>query len=1161
MLKRLFIILLLCLTFLLASPVRAQAPTPTTPADTLILAIQERARQDVALDKPLASISDLQVLFGDQAAAAGMPMVQVVSVYEAAYQEAKGAQPWWQGLTDALRPNAGWIVAAVVAVLALLGKVIEDYLKRFFNWLFEALYRALARYQPFWWWALRRYRQALERAHKELKIPFRQGKPLQMQDVYVPLQVSGQAGDEKTDALQALQKHQRLVVLGAPGAGKTMLIRHLALTYARHGLEGFPDQPVPVLLELHRLNDAGTLLEQMTNALALHDFPGAERFLKAMLERGSLLLLFDGLDEVSAAGRGQAVQKIKDLLRQYPKNRAVVTCRSAVYKGELADWADQQFSVAEFDDQQMQRFLLAWEADMPEGKSAQHFLRALRERPQIMALARNPLLLTMVAYLYTDTEFVLPHSRTEFYTRSTGLLLEQWKLERNRYKVANKRLVLQHLALYNQAQGGQAGGDRRSLDLPTALVQVKAVLPSLMLKDEDAQPLLDEIVERSGLLLAIDGGAFYQFTHLTLQEFFAAQALEAQPEVLLNHFIAHPDDWREVLRLWCGLEHNSTPLIRRVHEVDPVMALECLAESQKIDPAFARGLLDEFKIRLPEAARDEKLRDALALAAADPRPRGQEMLAFLIEQLKIPVNELAAAAVLARSNLHQAAEALAELACEQPMARPYLLQMGDLAVHPLTNWAGQGQEWAMDGLVEIGTPKAALALRPLIFMEENLAYRAAWRLAALLPQPGVETILRAVELTPEERKAPQIEWVWSPFDEPPASPVPVIAGRIAHLLCATSEQSPPEKKLAIDVRLVVPLCAIVAQGDQIIRISETERDKTNTRVFGVEGADHLYEDKSWRYLFASLPPKIQSNLFTRLITDDPRPNINDWRYVFRPFTYEIDTSWQVRGMKLMLVILLLLNVFGAWDIIRRSGVFWSWANGAIILSVICTVLIVIALLMQGKWVFVCIEDEIIVVFLAAIPGIGISFGLLSRNWLVGALAGCFIGCLAALPKMKLENVLFLAGIGLIHGLLAGLYANGCFDSILGVTYLSINVFQFFMVRDLVVLLIIIIILFKWDSLKIVAWLLMPFIIYLIVIGTIYIPTKYLYEIAKWPAIMLFWIIWSGCVVILQVLARSSERRARNPLYGLLGKPSDLGMLPDHAEVPFRFFYFHRIWKR
>ena len=64
---------------------------------------------------------------------------------------------------------------------------------------------------------------------------------------------------------------------------------------------------------------------------------------------------------------------------------------------------------------------------------------------------------------------------------------------------------------------------------------VGSVLPKLNLDAKDAQNILDEMVTRSGLILSIDGGLRYQFAHLTLQEYFAAEEL-SRDETLLKRF-------------------------------------------------------------------------------------------------------------------------------------------------------------------------------------------------------------------------------------------------------------------------------------------------------------------------------------------------------------------------------------------------------------------------------------------------------------------------------------------------------------------------------------------------------------------------------------------------------------------------------------------------
>jgi len=221
-----------------------------------------------------------------------------------------------------------------------------------------------------------------------------------MRQVYVPLKVAGTTDSNQIDAYWAVAGHRRLMVTGPPGSGKSMLCKYIALTYAEGRLADLPDRPITVLLELHRLNDPKPSVEEHLAAeLARNDFPHAERFVSQCLKQGALMLLLDGLDEVNSSERRRVVQQIKDLLDEHEKCRAVITCRTAVYRGEFADTADQTLEIVEFSDQQIRRFLRSWEPDMPEDKSIEQLMQTLHDRPRIMALARNPLLLTIIAYL------------------------------------------------------------------------------------------------------------------------------------------------------------------------------------------------------------------------------------------------------------------------------------------------------------------------------------------------------------------------------------------------------------------------------------------------------------------------------------------------------------------------------------------------------------------------------------------------------------------------------------------------------------------------------------------------------------------------------------------------------------------------------------------
>lgn len=1152
----LFLTMLLSITVVL--PVLAQTATPPLTRDALIQRIETQAQNDVELGSTPLTPSDLAVLYEKDASAVGMTMADVKQVYDAAYKAAMPVENPWDEL---LNPKGGWIFLLVGALLVIVGNVLKGYLETGLKAVAEVAYQRLARFRPFWAIALYRYRQSLENRYRTLEIPFRKGKPLEMRDVYVPLRALG--GDkQQLDAYQSIQQHKKLIVLGEPGSGKTMLLRHVVFTYASQGLDNIPGQPIPLYLELNRVGSTDTaLMDALIQSIESHNFPRAQGFLKAALENGSLLILLDGLDEVNAPSRPALVKQIGDLSQKYKGIRIIVTCRKAVYHGELDTWSEQRLEVIEFDDQQIQRFMTSWQKDMPAGKSIEHFFRTLQERPQIMALARNPLLLTMIAYLYTDTEFALPHSRSEFYTRSTDLLLDQWKFERNQYKTVHKRLVLQRLARYNQEKAGQAG-ERRTLDLGEVLREICDILPDLTLPAEVAQPLLDEIVQRSGLVLAMDGGQRYQFTHLTLQEYFAARALEADPGKLLQNFHAAPDAWREVVRLWCALEHDSTPLLKELYTSDPLIALECLSDAQRVDKDFAARIFDDFQRSLVEAATSDALASALALLAANPNVRGLAWLAFIEQGLQNPQTQPASCEVLCRTNLPEAATTLAALAENNYAVHPYLTRMGNLAVPGLGNFAKQGQTWAMNLLVQIGTPAAALALLPMIWNDEPTANQAAWRLAALLDLPGVEDALNAAQLTSEQNKAKQLDWVWAPFENGKAPTLRAIAGRLAYLLYSTQEHMVPVSSLVCSPRLALPICAIAfSQKNMSDRLGEITRNiLAPFRDTSLEKTFEAYM-KGRNQIFNSLAktlPFLAQNELMKLTQDKERqPVLQDWHDLYRPSEYQFENSFQWKVLRVLFSIPFITYI-GLFTIFVVSTVVVSLTTGTQLqLEILAIVFLIFAFLFilnrvvwQSKPALFDVALFISFTSLGFVPAMGISlwaFQLESTKMYVWIIASSIISILHGLSLDKIGIQARLPG-----NLITLFFISISKNSIGIITASSLVIISIISKNSLAMLVGIIVLLLnsilgrfrrsksminKEDLLflifEIVGSLVVVLLSGILVFSILYLPA-HLFKTTFNPEIALFLtLLYFASLIVGFWLARNKYLKSRNPMHAFL----------------------------
>ncbi|WP_055567044.1 WD40 repeat domain-containing protein [Streptomyces atriruber] len=122
--------------------------------------------------------------------------------------------------------------------------------------------------------------------------------------------------------------HRRLVVIGEPGAGKTVLA--LLLTLGLLGARD-PGGPVPVLLPVSSWDPVRERLDDwIVRSLAAPHYNGRPEIPRALLTHGLLLPVLDGLDEIPESARRGAVRGINQAVGG--ERPVVVTCRAAEYE-------------------------------------------------------------------------------------------------------------------------------------------------------------------------------------------------------------------------------------------------------------------------------------------------------------------------------------------------------------------------------------------------------------------------------------------------------------------------------------------------------------------------------------------------------------------------------------------------------------------------------------------------------------------------------------------------------------------------------------------------------------------------------------------------------------------------------------------------------------
>ncbi len=210
-------------------PVSAQKTPASGPCEQLEIDIQTRAEEDAKADgfnffnpdKKKKKIVDILNLYKDRNSKDScFQQDKLWDIYETEYD---------------LHKSPSWMPPLVILLLSgVVGAVIGENLRNWFARSLETigrwLYQQFAGTVLFENIALKKYRQALIDKYQKLKIPFRPNLPLEMREVYVPLKVSGTNNSSLIEAKDAVQRYRRLMVKGAPGSGKSMLLKYRALS-------------------------------------------------------------------------------------------------------------------------------------------------------------------------------------------------------------------------------------------------------------------------------------------------------------------------------------------------------------------------------------------------------------------------------------------------------------------------------------------------------------------------------------------------------------------------------------------------------------------------------------------------------------------------------------------------------------------------------------------------------------------------------------------------------------------------------------------------------------------------------------------------------------------------------------------------------------------
>jgi hypothetical protein len=354
-------------------------------------------------------------------------------------------------------------------------------------------------------------------------------------------------------------QEQYLMVLGDPGIGKSTFLRKVGLE-ALKGKQGSYQHPLtPVLLELKNFKENEINIQVLIEEeFKICGFPNVEKNITNKLEKGELLILLDGLDEVPTANVYNVIEKIQDFVDRHHKNRFILSCRTAA-RTHLRQFTD--IEIVEFDDQQIQSFIEHWFSSELDRKNetAKNCWELLQKKEYKSAkeLAHTPLLLTFLCLVYDENQS-FPTNRSRLYQDALRILLEKWSAEK---RLPNRGLVYENLSieqeeiLLSEVAYQNFVADKLFLEKREIVKQIKDHLKQNLNAPQhlDGEKVLKTIEIEQGILVE-RARSVYSFSHLTLQEYLTAQYIydnDLIEETVKNHITE--TRWQEVFLLVAGL--------------------------------------------------------------------------------------------------------------------------------------------------------------------------------------------------------------------------------------------------------------------------------------------------------------------------------------------------------------------------------------------------------------------------------------------------------------------------------------------------------------------------------------------------------------------------------------------------------------------------------
>jgi len=203
------------------------------------------------------------------------------------------------------------------------------------------------------------------------------------------------AGTSMLEIFDSIGMGRSLLILGAPGSGKTTMLLELARQLIAHAREDVT-QPIPMVFNLASWTEKLTLADWLAQELNnLYSVP--RKTAPDWVKGNKLLLLLDGLDEVRQDSRAKCVEAINAFRKEHGLTSLAVCSRSQDYADLKAKLSfEGAIEVQPLTQKQITEFFNRF------GKEMAGIKQVLKKDGSLREMAETPLFLSIMIMAYRD---------------------------------------------------------------------------------------------------------------------------------------------------------------------------------------------------------------------------------------------------------------------------------------------------------------------------------------------------------------------------------------------------------------------------------------------------------------------------------------------------------------------------------------------------------------------------------------------------------------------------------------------------------------------------------------------------------------------------------------------------------------------------------------